>query len=285
MQDPKQRLRELFEREQRRPRQAVVQALDSLQLRNGDRIADVGCGPGANLRHMLERVAPEGEVVGIDTNPERLEVASTMLQDEIGRGSIRLVEADMHALDPGIAGFDVAWMSLVIHHEDVPVETIRALRDIVVPGGRIAILDGDDAASFPFLPWPPGFELTIREAVARAAGENGGEWRFGKRYASRSLLTDLQEAGLSNVQLRAFSDVRHAPVDEWDVTDIQNWLLNSFGSRIRDYLTPADWRRYESHFTPGTPAYILDRPGFFLIRTWFLGVGTVTTSEKPARES
>lgn len=278
MLDSHRRLRERFEREQRHPRQAVIQALDTLHLRDGDRVADIGCGPGVHLPHILERVAPGGEVVGIDTNPERLEVAARMLRDEIERGSVRLVESDMHALDPALAGFDLAWMSLVIHHEDVPARAIRALRNIVVPGGRIAILDGDDAASFPFLPWPPGFELTIREAVARASSENGGEWRYGKRYASRSLLTTLQEAGLSNVQLRAFSDVRQAPLDEWDVTDIQNWFLNSFGSRIRDFLTPADWRRYESHFTPGTPVYILDQPGFFLIRTWFLAVGTVTAS-------
>lgn len=275
MNEQQQKLRTWFEREQQHPRQSVIQALNSLGLRNGDRVADIGCGPGVHLRHFHERVAPDGEVVGIDTSSERLGVAAAMLRDEVERGTVRLVEGDLHNLDSGLGQFDLAWMSLVLHHEDIPVDVIRGLRKIVVPGGRIAILEGDDAASFPFVPWPPDFELTIRAAVIKAAAGNDDSYRYGKRFAARSLLGILQHADLSDIRLYAYADIRQAPLDDWDVSDIQDWFLNSFGNRIRDHLTPAGWRRFESYFTLGNPEYLLDRPDFFLIRTWFLGVGTV----------
>lgn len=275
MNEQQQKLRTWFEHEQRHPRQSVIRALDCLELRNGDRVVDIGCGPGVHLRHFHERVAPDGEVVGIDTSPERLAVAAELLRDEVEQGTVRLVEGDLHNLDSDLGQFDLAWMSLVLHHEDIPVDVIRGLRNIVVPGGRIAILEGDDAASFPLVPWPPDFELTIREAVISAAGGNDDSGQYRKRFTGRSLLGILQDANLSATRLHAYADVRHAPLDVWDISDIQDWFLNSFGNRIRDHLAPADWRRFESCFTPGNPEYLLDRPDFSLIRTWFLGVGTV----------
>ncbi len=275
MNEQQRQLREWFEREQRNPRQSIIQALDSLNLQNGDRVADVGCGPGVHLGRILERVAPDGEVYGIDTNPERLAVAAAMLPDEIKRGSIRLIEGDLHALDSDLGTFDLIWMSLVLHHEAIPVEVIRGLRANVAAGGRIAILDGDESGSFPLLPWPPDFEQTIRQAAMRASEDSGdGKRTFGRRYTARSFPAILQDAGLTDVQIRAYSDVRQAPLDASERIDAEDWLRHSFSSRIRDYLAPADLRRFESLFSTGSEECILDQPEFLMVRTWYLGVGT-----------
>ena len=276
MTDDRERLRQWFEHEQRHPRQAVIQALDSLGLENGDRVADIGCGPGVHLAHIYQRVAPDGEVVGIDTNPERLAIASEMMSDSVERGSIRLVEGDVHDLDAGLGRFDLVWMSLVLHHEAIPAEVVGGLKSIVVPDGRIAVMDGDDAASFPFLRWPPDFELTVRRAVARAALERGGERNNpGRRYTARNFISIFRNAGLADIQLRAYSDLQQAPLDAASTQEIRDWLLGSLGTRVREHMTPADWRRYESFFVEGSPESLLETDDFFMARTWFLAVGTV----------
>jgi len=69
-------------------------ATDELALDDGDLALEMGCGTGANLPHLRERVGPDGRVVGLD-------VTRGMLERARGRGSADLLQAD--AARPPIA--------------------------------------------------------------------------------------------------------------------------------------------------------------------------------------
>jgi SAM-dependent methyltransferase len=45
-------------------------AVQLLQLKPGDRVLDVGCGPGGSFPYLVDAVGPSGEVVGIEISPE-----------------------------------------------------------------------------------------------------------------------------------------------------------------------------------------------------------------------
>ena len=47
-------------------------AADALDLSPGDTVVDVGCGSGAALPYLRERVGPDGAVVGVDLTGEML---------------------------------------------------------------------------------------------------------------------------------------------------------------------------------------------------------------------
>jgi 2-polyprenyl-3-methyl-5-hydroxy-6-metoxy-1,4-benzoquinol methylase len=49
--------------------------LEALGLAPGHHVADVGCGTGALLPRLAERVGPTGRVLGIDRDPQLLEAA------------------------------------------------------------------------------------------------------------------------------------------------------------------------------------------------------------------
>ena len=55
-----------------RLRDRVVDALDP---RPGETVVEMGCGTGANLPHLRERIGPGGRVVGLDFAPGALAVA------------------------------------------------------------------------------------------------------------------------------------------------------------------------------------------------------------------
>ena len=57
-----------------RRRRALVGA--ALAVRAGERVLDVGCGPGFYAEELLEVVGPDGSVVGIDASPEMLAAAA-----------------------------------------------------------------------------------------------------------------------------------------------------------------------------------------------------------------
>lgn len=263
-----------FERDH--PRASVVAAIGSLALRPGQRVLDVGCGPGAHLGLFARQVAPAGEVVGLDISGERLVIATNLNQEAIAAGRVALREGDLHALpyDPG--NFDVVWTSLVLHHEDDPPAVVSEFARVVKADGRVAVMDSDGGGSFPLLPWEPEFELRLRAAALRAEQARYGDAlpHIFRNYLGRRLPAILGDAGLHHVTLAAFSDVERAPLDSFVESEMNSWFIGSFAKRIQAYLAPVDLRRLEAHFTPGSGDYLPGRADFFCARTHYLCVGT-----------
>lgn len=120
-----------------RRRKLVYEALGA---RAGDRVLDVGCGPGFYSRELLDQVGPEGSVTGVDQSPQMLAVARRRSE---GFGNARFEESDATALPVESESFDRALSVQVLEYvEDIPTalaEMRRALR----PGGRVVIWDVD----------------------------------------------------------------------------------------------------------------------------------------------
>jgi SAM-dependent methyltransferase len=111
--------------------QEVTFLVDALGLRAGQRVLDVGCGPGRHAAALAERGI---EVVGIDLSEEFVRLGATS-----GSGA-RFVRADARHL-PVSAGFDAA-LSLcqgafgLVGDDDGDV--LREMARSVRPGGAVA---------------------------------------------------------------------------------------------------------------------------------------------------
>lgn len=270
-----EQLRDHVLNELRRPRSSVVAAITELGLRPGMRLIDIGCGPGAHLGLFAGGVIPGGEVVGLDSDAERLAVAAELHPELAADGSVRLEEGDLHHLPFEDDAFDVAWMSAVLHHEETPLDALAEMARITRPSGLVAVLDGDSGGSFPCLPWPPAFELRLRAADLRAQEDSYGgtlPYHF-SGFTGRALTRLFREAGLGDVRLFAFTDVDRAPLAPPRERELSDWYLNSFGPRLRDYLAPRDWEQLLAYVTPESDAYLLSGPDFFQVRVTFLGLG------------
>jgi arsenite methyltransferase len=115
-------------------------ARGALAAQPGERILDIGCGPGFYVTELLEEVGPEGSVVGIDSSPDMLAVARHRAE---GKGQTDFHEADAVALPVGDAEFDAALSVQVFEYvtdvEAALAEVLRVLR----PGGRAVLWDID----------------------------------------------------------------------------------------------------------------------------------------------
>jgi SAM-dependent methyltransferase len=68
-------------------------AVDLLQLPEGARVLDVGCGTGASFPYLLNAVGKSGEVVGVEFSPDVASVAQRRIERN-GWANVRVVVGD-----------------------------------------------------------------------------------------------------------------------------------------------------------------------------------------------
>lgn len=99
----------------------------------GKKFLDVGCGMGRNSYWPLKDGALLG--VSIDVDEGSLNSAMRNLEGFKNSQVIRMSAYDIEYRDE----FDIAFSIGVIHHLENPLNAIRAMRDSVVFGGKVAI--------------------------------------------------------------------------------------------------------------------------------------------------
>lgn len=151
---------------------------DALALSTGDAVVEMGCGTGANLPYLRDRVGEEGRVVGVDLTPEMLARARRRVERTDWR-NVHPVRGD--ATRPPVAGADAVLGTFVVGLLADPGEAVDGWVDLVGPGGRVALLDAaprgesgvPDAAFRLFVAAsaPPTLQLRYAESPAASLGE------------------------------------------------------------------------------------------------------------------
>jgi SAM-dependent methyltransferase len=138
------------------------------------RVVDLGSGTGTGTFALLERF-PEAEVTAVDTSAHHLDRLRARAAAAGWSHRVRTVEADLDGDWPELGRFDLAWASASLHHLADPDRALRAVHELLVPGGLVAVLE---LAGFPrFLPDDapadrPGLEGRVHAALAQHHAEH-----------------------------------------------------------------------------------------------------------------
>lgn len=117
-----------------------ARVLDLLAPALGERVLDVGVGPGLLAYDLARLVGEAGEMVGLDLSPAMVAVAAERLAH---LPQARVMAGDATALDLPDARFDAAVSTQVYEYvADMP-RALKELRRVLKPGGRALILDTD----------------------------------------------------------------------------------------------------------------------------------------------
>lgn len=126
------------------------------------RVLEVAVGSGLSLAHYL----PDVTVTGVDLSPAMLDLARRRAA-ESGR-AVDLRTADAEHLPFPDAAFDTAVCELSLCNIPDPAAAVREMRRVLVPGGRLLLLDHVVST------WRPvrAAQRLVEAVTVRTAGEH-----------------------------------------------------------------------------------------------------------------
>ena len=113
-------------------------------LRPGQRLLDVGCGPGTITADLAAEVSP-GVVVALDREPAVVDEA-VALAAERGATNVEGRPGDVYQLPFDDGSFDVVHAHQVLQHVSDPVRALVEMGRVAGPDGLVAARDADYAA-------------------------------------------------------------------------------------------------------------------------------------------
>ena len=191
------------------------------QITAGQRVVDVGCGPGALTAELVKRLGPAG-VSAVDPSEPFVEAA----RERHPGVDVRQAAAEQLPFPDG--DFDASLAQLVVHFMASPIEGLREMARVTRAGGVVAACvwdhaGGGEGALSRF--WEAARELDPEvEDESELAGSRRGH-----------LAELLREAGLEEVEETGLSvRVEHASFDQW-------WEPFTFGvGTVGTYLSQLD---------------------------------------------
>ncbi|HEX4981544.1 MAG TPA: methyltransferase domain-containing protein [Ilumatobacteraceae bacterium] len=112
-------------------------AVELLDLQPGERLLEVGCGPGVAIAAAASRGIA---VVGVDRSAVMIGQARRRNNAAVRAGRVELVTAPVEDLPDFDKPFDKVLAVNTVGHWDDPLGGLTALRRVLRSGGRIAIV-------------------------------------------------------------------------------------------------------------------------------------------------
>jgi ubiquinone/menaquinone biosynthesis C-methylase UbiE len=139
----------------------------------GQRLLDIGCGPGYASFDLADIVGPAGAVVALDRSARFLEAgrerAAARRQDWI---DFRALDLDQREL--GVSHADGAWVRWVFAFLRRPRSLLERLHGALRPGARLVVHEYFDYGTWRLVPRSAAFEefvATVMESWRAAGGE------------------------------------------------------------------------------------------------------------------
>src|SRR5262245_22921716 len=175
----------------------TTQLLDRVGLTRGMNCLDVGCGGGHVSTLIAHIVAPDGRVIGTDTDAEILALAR---EDAEAANVTNLIfqQLDAHSR-LWREEFDVAYARFLLSHVNEPETCLAAMVGACLPGGTVVIEDTDFTGSFCY-PTCVAYER-YNELYQKLVRRRGGDPNIGPQLPAMLRRAGIQDVELNVIQL------------------------------------------------------------------------------------
>ena len=139
----------MFNKKASKPKFKADQIIETLALKNGQTIADVGSGGGYFTYKFAKAVGGKGKVYAIDTNQEFLEFIK---KEATKQGLTNIITVLTSSEFPKLPehNFDCIFMRNMTHHLSNRVEYFKRLVENLKSNGKVVVIEYDGRGGFSF---------------------------------------------------------------------------------------------------------------------------------------
>ena len=125
-------------------------AVESLDLSSGERVLELGCGPGNSFDTLRTRVGSQGDVIGLDYTHGMVERAAERVR-KADWENVHSIRGDSGRPSVDDEAFDAVYASMTLSAMANPARALDAAYRALRPGGRIVVLDAQPFQEFPWM--------------------------------------------------------------------------------------------------------------------------------------
>ncbi|WP_394846831.1 methyltransferase domain-containing protein [Pendulispora brunnea] len=208
-------------------------AFSAANLRPGEVVLDVGCGPGATTREIVRRVLPGGRGVGVDVSGPLIARARELAQGT--NVAFELADASRHGFAP--ESFDVLFSRFGVMFFDDPEGAFAHLRTALRPNGRLAFVCWRGAMENDWFRVPYRALQAVLPNMPPVDPLVPGPFAFGDQQRIERV---LRQAGFTNMAIAPFDAPLYVAADADESLD-QTLRVGPFASMLAEQ--PEDVRR------------------------------------------
>jgi len=123
---------------------ATRSLLNSLGLRAGLRVAEIGCGSGLVALWLAEQVGATGSVSAVDISADQLRVAERNAAS-LQVANLTFHEASAYGTGLPMNAFDLVYSRFLFCHLTDPLKALQEMHALLKPAGLLVCEDYDDA--------------------------------------------------------------------------------------------------------------------------------------------
>ena len=181
-------------------------------LKEGMKVADIGCGSGITSSFLKKIVGKTGHVTGFDDSEKRILYAEKKYRVE----GIEFIQQDITGSLSDLKNFDFIWVRFFLeYHKQHSLNIVKKLSEKLNPGGIMCLIDLDHNSLNHY-----GLSVRLENAVVKISNILETKWDFDP-YAGRKLYSYLYDLGFNDINVKM--KAHHLIFGELSQLDEYNW--------------------------------------------------------------